>query len=162
MPLFQRPFKLDHIHAKRSSWDGAMAFTAVNPFKFIGRQFKNQYGYQCAAFVQDPSVCNPGPGLTGTWRPGLKVWPPNYGLESLPLDLCFLMGPILPGTIIATFENSRYPDTNQHTGLFLEFVPDGFAMLDQYVSRPRVAINNIVESKGLYFDPRRYYVVENK
>lgn len=147
-------------------------------------------GTQCAAFVQKVFDGNnyPGPaiGQTKHWKPGAKVWPPSGGQQTLEINQTFLPHTIAdvmrnnssstgnqclqpagtnailvkPGTVVATFENRRYPDSRQHVAVFLNYIPNGFRVLDQYFTKQTVDFASIDNHDNGPYDPRRYFVVE--
>lgn len=69
-------------------------------------------------------------GWTGSWRAGEKVLGARY---------------IAPGTAIATFDkNGRWPlGPNKHAAFYLRPDPEGFWVIDQWKTRPRVESRKI-------------------
>lgn len=127
-----------------------MPVVISDPFKYLGKSYGKESGYQCVAFVRGISSLPP----TNSWQPGLKVWSPPGKIG------CSLSALVRFGSIVATFQNRKYPNAKQHVGVFLEYVPGGFLMLDQYSTRPKVDRSLIVKHDDGYFDPARYYLVE--
>ncbi|MCA1247722.1 BPSL0067 family protein [Massilia sp. MS-15] len=90
--------------------------------------------WDCVALVQSLT----GVGHTSTWRPGERV----MDAKNIPV-----------GTVIATFEDGRYPNrsTGNHAALFLYFGPKSLktgkpsyiAVMDQWRSKPKISARSI-------------------
>jgi hypothetical protein len=96
---------------------------------------KNKLGDgNCVALVQ--ALTNVG--HTSTWRPGERV------MDAIT---------IIPGTVIATFENGRYPNrpTGNHAALYLYSgprdqktgQPQYIVVMDQWTRKPRISARSI-------------------
>lgn len=90
---------------------------------YIARNYANQKeavgNGQCVTLVKHFSGAPP----SSTWREGPKV-----------MDLLSTPGAIASGTVIATFENGRYPNRSRgnHAAIFVRAVPGGIEVFDQW------------------------------
>lgn len=84
------------------------------PDRFKGRVVGDGH---CVSLIKR---CTQAP-ITSRWRPGARV----MGSE------------VLPGTVIATFKNGRYPNvTGHHAAIFIEQDDQGIWVWDQWVGKP--------------------------
>lgn len=98
----------------------ATVFSCSEPINFIGHSIGNG---QCVDFVR---ACSEIPS-TQFWRPGHALYSGRNDARPLtPNSLQY-------GTIIATFEGDRYPNTSgHHAAMYVSHDEDGIWVYDQF------------------------------
>jgi len=98
-------------HSPRTNPSGLVC---QSPERFKGRVVGDGH---CVSLIKR---CTQAP-LTAQWRPGNKVIDSN----------------ILPGTVIATFKNGRYPNVSgHHAAIFIKQDKSGIWVWDQWLGKP--------------------------